>query len=617
MERRLAALFSADVQGYSRLMGDDDVATVHTLTAYKSVMTSLVHQHRGRVVDALGDNMLAEFASAVDALQCAVAIQDALQQRNTELPPHRQMAFRIGLNLGDVLVDGDRIYGDGVNIAARLEGLADGGGICISGSVYEQVANKLAFTYDDLGEQHVKNIARPVRVYRVNSNPDDSDSGAPASNLPGVRGWRKTMVAAIGAFVLVIALGLGWYAWQPDTPKLPSKPSIAVLAFDNMSTDPRDAYLGGSFSENIITQLAKIPQMFVVARNSSFIYQGKSISIVQVGRELGVHYVLEGCVQKADAQIRITAQLIDATTGAHLWAESYDRRFVDLFAIQDEIALKVAKSLQIKLTQGGKTSLLTHSTNRLEAWAAAMKALQRYGRFTREDNIEARQLLQQAIDLDAAFAWAYAGLGWTYWQAASRGWSQDPDHDAKRAWELAAQSLRIDEGVALAHALKSRLYVDRQAFDEAITAGRRALELEPNNPDMYMNFAWRLLYAGQAAEAATYMDKAKRLHPHPPHLYFLAAGRAFYLTERYEEALVEWQQWLTAHPRSVRPHVNLAAAYAALGRQAEARAQVVEVMRKRPGFSASQYATQAFGGYQEPHTETRFLQHLRQAGLPD
>ncbi len=383
------------------------------------------------------------------------------------------------------------------------------------------------------------------------------------------------MVAAVGGLVIAIGLGLGWYVWQSDTPSgghgkverpLPSKPSIAVLAFDNLSADPRDAHLGGSFSENIITQLAKIPQMFVVARNSSFIYQGKPVSIVHVGRELGVHHVLEGSVQKAGAQMRITAQLIDATTGAHLWAESYDRRFVDLFAIQDEIALKVAKSLHIKLTQGDKSSLLTHSTDTLEAWSAAMKAIPRYNRFTSEDNRRAQQLLQQAIDLDPMFAWAYAKLGWTHWQAASRGWSQDLGHDMKRAGELAAQSLQMDESVALAHALVSRLHVDRKAFDAALAAGRRALELEPNNPDMYMNFAWRLLYAGRAAEAVTYMDKAKRLHPHHPHFYFLTAGRALYLTERYEEALVEWQQWRTAHPHSDRPHVNLVAVYAALGR---------------------------------------------------
>lgn len=405
MERKLAALFSADVQGYSRLMGEDEVAMVHTLTAYQAVMTSLIRQHRGRVVDAPGDNILAEFASAVDAVQCAIAIQEALQGHNAELPPDRRMVFRIGINLGDVLVDGSRIFGDVVNITARIEGLADGCGICISGTVYDQVVRKLALTYENLGEQHVKNIAQPVRVYRVLSNPDGTPSPAATSPLPGASHWRKTLAVALYTLTIAAGIGLGWYIWQPNAPSippgqrdhvkqpLPSKPSIAVLAFDNMSADPQDAYVSDSFSENIITQLAKIPQMFVIARNSSFIYKGKPVPIQQVGRELGVRHVLEGSVQKAGAQIRITAQLIDTTTGAHLWAENYDRRIVDLFAIQDEIALKVAKSLQIQLTQGEKSSLLMHSTDTLEAWSAAMKSMQRYDRFTKADNAQTRMAL--------------------------------------------------------------------------------------------------------------------------------------------------------------------------------------------------------------------------------
>ncbi len=414
--------------------------------------------------------------------------------------------------------------------------------------------------------------------------------------------------------------------WRSDAPssgqrvnvKQPlSRPSIAVLAFDNLSADPQDAYVSDSFSENIITQLAKIPQMFVIARNSSFIYKGKPTPIQQVGRELGVRHVLEGSVQKVGAQIRITAQLIDAATGAHLWAETYDRRIVGLFTIQDEIALKVAKSLQIQLTQGEKSSLLMHSTDTLGAWSAAMKSLQRYDRFTKADNTQAQRLLHQAIDLDPAFAWAYTKLGWTHWQAARRGWSRDPARDYDRAWELAIQSLQIDEGVALAYALKSRLHVDRKEFDAAIAAGRQALELEPNNPDMYMNFAWRLMYVGQPAEALAYMDKAKRLHPYHPPLYFLTAGRALYLTGRYEDALIELQQWLTAHAHSDRPYANLAAVYAALGREAEARAQATEVLQKTPRFSATKYAAQAFGDYKDPQVAIRFLQHLRQARLTD
>ena len=624
MERKLAALFSADVQGYSRLMSEDDVATVQTITAYRAVMTALIHQYRGRVVDSPGDNLLAEFASAVDAVQCAVAVQEEIKLRNTELPPSRRMVFRIGINLGDVLVDGDRLYGDGVNIAARIEGLADGGGLCISGTVYDQVVTKLALTYEDLGEQRVKNISRPVRVYRVLSASGSETPTVVPEGGEGVGRWRKTIIAVIGALTILVGAGGVWYFWPVESPDsgtlLAAGPSIAVLAFDNMSgasQTPQDGHLGDSLSENIIAQLAKIPQMLVIARNSAFTYKGKPVSVQQVGRELGVRYVLEGSVQKVAEQVRITAQLIDAATGVHLWAEQYDRRLTDLFAIQDEIALKVAKSLQIKLTQGEKSSLLTHSTDSLEAWAAAMRSLQHYSRFTMEDNTQAQQLLKQAIAIDPGFAWAYAQLGWTYWQAARRGWSREPDAANTQAWSLAEQSLAIHEGVSLAHALKSRLHVDRKEFDAAISEGRWALELEPNNPDMHMNFAWRLMYVGRPAEAVAYMEKAKRLHPHHPHLYFFVAGRALYLSGRYEEARVDLQKWLTAHPNSERPNVNLAAVYAALGRESEARAQAAEVLRKNSEFSATQYAALAFGNYKDPQVKSFFLQHLRQAGLPD
>ncbi len=629
MERKLAAIFSTDVQGYSRLMGDDEEATVHTITAYRNLIASLIQQHHGRVVDSPGDNLLAEFASVVDAVRCAVDTQNELGIRNATLPDNRKMRFRIGINLGDVLVEGERIYGDGVNIAARIEGLAEGGGVCISGTVYDQVVNKLALEYDSLGEQRVKNIARLVRVYRVRTSPDAA--ATPVIKTPAQDGGarRKTVAAALCAMVLVMGVALAWMAWHAaptsDAPasredavqSRPGKPSIAVLAFDHLGGDPKDAYLSDGFSENIITQLAKIPQMLVIARNSSFAYKGQQINIAQVGRELGVGYVLEGSVQKRGDHIRITAQLIETATRTHLWAEKYDRSLGDFFAIQDEIALKVAKSLQIKLTQGEKSSLLTHSTDNLEAWAAAMKSLEYYYRFTKEDHIEVQRLLQRAIALDPNFAWAYATLGWTYWQAAQRGWSPDSDRDFMRAREMAEQSLAIDDNVALAHALRARLHANKSEFDEAISEGQRALELEPNNPDIHMTFAWRLMYVGRLQEAIRFMETAKRLHPYHPPLYFLAAGRAFYLAERYEEALAEFQQELKATPRSFRPNANLAAIYTALGRHDEARVQTTEVLRKRPEFSAKQYAAEAFGAYKNPQIETVYFQRLRQAGLPD
>jgi adenylate cyclase len=318
MERKLVAILSADVQGYSRLMGEDEEATIRTLTAYREVMTSLIQQHRGRVVDSPGDNLLAEFTSAVDAVQGAVAIQRGLETRNAELPASRQMHYRIGINVGDVVVEGERLYGDGVNIAARLESLAEGGGICISGTVYDQVKNKLPIGYEYQGEQTVKNIADPVRMYRVQLG---SESTAPKTD-----------------------------AAPPVTLPLPDKPSIAVLPFTNMSGDPEQEYFSDGMTDDIITDLSKVSGLFVIARNSTFIYKGKAVKVGEVGRELGVRHVLEGSVRKAGNRVRINVQLIDAPTGGHVWAERYDRELEDIFALQDELTQRIVFALKVMLT---------------------------------------------------------------------------------------------------------------------------------------------------------------------------------------------------------------------------------------------------------------------------
>jgi len=311
MERKLAAILSTDVKGYSRLMGEDEVATIRTLTTYRALMATLIQEHRGRVGGAPGDNLLAEFASVVEAVQCAVAIQRELRIRNAELPPHRRMEFRIGINLGDVIVEEERIYGDGVNIAARLEALAEPGGVLVSNTVHEQVRDKLPFTFEDLGEHEVKNIARPLRVYRVHG--------------PGVAAERPSSSPAL---------------------PLPAKPSIAVLPFQNMSGDPEQDYFADGMVEEIITALSRIRWLFVIARNSSFTYKGQAIDVKQVGRELGVHYVLEGSVRQAAGRVRITAQLIDAATSAHLWADRFDGSLEDVFDLQDQVAISVAGMIE-------------------------------------------------------------------------------------------------------------------------------------------------------------------------------------------------------------------------------------------------------------------------------
>ena len=349
VKRKLSAILSADVQGYSRLMGDDERATVETITAYRRIMTDLIQGHHGRVVDAKGDNVLAEFSSVVDAIQCAVEIQKELEVKNADLPEHRRMAFRIGVNLGDVIEKGDTIYGDGVNIAARLESLAEGGGICISGTAFDQVGKKLPLGYKYLGEQTVKNIEKPIRAYKVLVEPEAV--GKVIGEKPRLKMWHWTAIFGLMVLIVVVgALALWEFYVRPDVAPasvekmaypLPDKPSIAVLPFDNMSKDPDQDYFSDGITEEIITALAKVPDLFVIARNSTFTYKGKPVKIQQVAEELGVQYVLEGSVRKSEDRIRVTAQLIDALDGKHLWAERYDRPLKDIFAVQDEITFKI------------------------------------------------------------------------------------------------------------------------------------------------------------------------------------------------------------------------------------------------------------------------------------
>jgi len=378
-KRKLTTMLSADVAGYSRLMGEDEAGTVKTLTTYRDIMAELIKQHRGRVVDSPGDNVLAEFASVVDAVQCAVAVQKELQARNAELPEDRRMEFRIGINLGDVIEEGDRIYGDGVNIAARLEALADPGGICVSKTAFDHIETKLPLGYEYLGDQTVKNIPKPVGAYRVLMEPRVVVAGKEKTALP-----------------------------------LPEEPSLAVLPFDNISGDPEQEYFSDGLTEEIITALSKVDKMFVIARNSTFSYKRKPVKVQQVGEELGVRYVLEGSVRKAGDRARITAQLIDALTGHHLWAERYDRDLKDIFALQDEITMKIVTALRVKLTEGEQARLYDRGTENLDSFLKVLQGWQRFFRFNRDDNFVARQMFEEAITFDLKNPSAYAMLAWTH-----------------------------------------------------------------------------------------------------------------------------------------------------------------------------------------------------------
>src|SRR5262245_7704430 len=515
VKRKLTAILSADVKGYSRLMGDDEVATVRTLTAYREVMTTLIQQHHGRVVDSPGDNLLAEFASAVDAVQCAVAIQGALKVRNAELPELRQMEYRIGINVGDVIVEGERLYSDGVNIAARLEGLAEPGGICISGTVLDHVKNKLALRYEDLGEQTVKNIADPVRVFRVlpeipsprgaliNQGSTEGqgkgvsrEAGSPESGVRsptskihspklrrvGIahRSWIVATVAGltliVGVIVTVRPVTLPSLSTQDSTPRteaapaalpLPDKPSIVVLPFVNMSKDPEQDYFSDGLTEVLTGDLSKISSLFVIARNSAFTYKGKAVKVQDVGHEMGVRYVLEGSVLKASDQVRITAQLIDATTGYHLWSERYDRPFKDILTLQDEIVQKIVTTLRLQLTLQEQGYMVRKHTDNLEAYDYYLRGQESLWRATKETTAQARQMYEKAITLDPQYAEAYAWLGMTYYLEWIWRWNAAPQ-TLERAFALAQQATAQDDSLPMAHSLLSFVYAQQRQYDQAL-----------------------------------------------------------------------------------------------------------------------------------------------------
>jgi adenylate cyclase len=586
-ERKLAAIMSADVKGYSRLMGEDEVATIRTLTAYREVMATLIRQHRGHVVDSPGDNLLAEFASVVDAVQCAVEIQHELRRRNADLPATRRMEFRIGINLGDVVVEGEKIYGDGVNIAARLEGLADGGGICISGVVYDQVENKLPFLnlgYDYLGEQTVKNIARPVPAYRVQI---DKQAGGKTSRL-GVSPTRSPE--------------------HLQTLVLPDKPSVAVLPFANLSGDPEQEYFSDGITEDLITDLSKLSGLFVISRNSTFLYKGKVIKPDQVNQELGVRYLLEGSVRKSGNRVRISAQLVDTTTGYPLWAERYDRELQDIFAVQDEVTQKIVAALQVKLTEGEQQRLRRPSTNNLDAYEHFLRGLEYYWHRTREANTQARQMFERAIELDPNFAAAHAWLGRTYVVEWMFQWNEDP-RTLERAFALAQRAAVLDNSLVVARQTLAYVFLLRKQFERAIIEAERAVTLDPNDADAYVTLGEILSCTGRPQEAIGLVAKAMRLDPHYPASYVFALGQAHHLAGHYEEAITAFKRLLTRHPEHLHGRFLLAIAYSELGRTEEARAQLSAGRGIDPAYSLERVRDRI--PYRDPTTIERWVNILR------
>jgi len=622
-KRKLTAILSADVKGYSRLMGEDEEATVRTITAYREVIGSVVQKHRGRVVDSPGDNILAEFASVVDAVRGAVEIQEELKSRNAELPENRRMEFRIGVNLGDVIHEEERIYGDGVNIAARIESLADGGGICISGSSFEQVKNKLELGYEYLGEHSVKNIAEPVRVYRVLMQPEAIGKVIGEERPVPRRGQRVALAAVI---VLLLMVG-GLLIWRATTPPveltsvekmafpLPDKPSVAVLPFDNMTGDPQQEYLSDGISENIISALSKISKLFVIARNSTFTYKGKPVKVQQVSEELGVRYVVEGGVQKSDDRLRVTAQLIDAITGNHLWSERYDRNLEDIFTIQDEITLKILAALQVKLTDGEQARMWAKGTENLDAYLKLMQAREYYLQMNMESAALARQMAEEAIDLDPEYGDAYSWLGATHMLDLFLGTSKSPKDSIAKAIELTQKALALDDSLAVARSRLGFLYTLIRQHEKGVAEAEQAVALNPNAAGAHDYLGFALRFAGRPGEAIPVIKKAIRLNPFPPAAAYYNLGMAYLYTGQCEEAIAACEKALQGGKDNLLAHITATAAYSMCGREAEAQATAADVLRINPKFSCKYFAKRL--PYKNQADLDRYISALRSAGLPE
>ena len=624
--RKLTAILSADVKGYSQLMGENEEATVRTITAYREVITKVVQRHRGRVIDSPGDNILSEFASVVDAVRGAVEIQEELKVRNAELQKNRRMEFRIGINLGDVIHEEDRIYGDGVNVAARVESIAEPGGICVSGTAFDQIESKLPLGYRYLGEQSVKNISKPVRIYEVLMEPEAIGKVLEEERVEPKR-KQKIALAVVITIILVIGGVLIWRAASPPVEvasvekmafPLPDKPSLAVLPFDNLSGDSSQDYFSDGITESIITALSNVSNLFVIARNSTFTYKGKPVKVQQVAQELGVRYVLEGSVQRSGDRVRITAQLNDALKGHHLWAEQYDRKFGEIFALQDDITEHVTMALEVKLTEGEQARIRRRHTDNPEAYEFFLRGLEIGRRFTKEDNAQARRLYEKAIALDPNYSHAWQEIGRLHYRDARFGWTDTPAKSLKLAEEFAQKTLAVDDSDAVAYATLSLVYMARRQHEKAVTYGEKALTLAPNFADVGVMIALPFLYSGRPEEAVELVKKAMRLSPYYPGWYLPVLGHAYRLAGQYKEAIEALESWRDrANPRSELPYLMLAFTYVEAGREEDANKAVVEILKRKPKASIERYAKSKFFAYKDPAEIKRALESLRKAGLPE
>jgi adenylate cyclase len=579
MDRRLAAIFAADVAGYSRLVGADEEGTIDRLSAHRrELIEPKIAEHQGRLVKTTGDGVLAEFASPVKAVRCAIDMQHGMAERNADIPEGQRIEFRIGINLGDVVVEDGDIFGDGVNVAARLENIAEPGAVYISRAVRDFVTDAAELALEELGERELKNIAKPVQVFRI---------AAPAQ-------------AAAAA--------------QALAPAVPQKPSIAVLPFTNMSGDAEQEYFSDGMTEDLITDLSKISSLFVIARNSSFAYKGKLVKVQEIGRDLGVRFVLEGSIRKSGNRVRITAQLIDAESGGHLWAERFDRDLTDIFATQDEVVEKIVRALAVTLTQGEEKRLRRRGTENVAAYEAVLRARELLGGATRETVARARAMYQRAIELDPTYAVPHAGLAATAVSNYVSDWADDPGAELDQAERWARRALELDDSEPFTHMALGHVMLWRRDHDGALAEFRRMLELDPNFAQGYAATGLALMYAGYAAEALGPFATAMRPDPHYPSIVLHYLAQANFSLGNYGTAAKQLLERIARTPGTDSSRMMLATCYAHLGRNEDARAMWAELLKVNPNFSLEQRARVL--PYKDPRDFARIADGLAKAGLP-
>ena len=581
VKRKLAAILAADIVGYSRLMSADETGTLVRLKEHRrELIDPMNKQYRGRVVKTTGDGILVEFPSVVDALGCAIDVQRGMHGRNAHVPAERRIEFRVGINLGDVIVEGRDLYGDGVNIAARLEGLAEPGDICISQTVLNHTRGKIAFDVEDLGEQQLKNIPRPVRVYRVPC------SGTPAKERPALA--------------------------------LPDRPSRAVLPFENMSGDPEQEYFADGIVEEIITALSHFKSLFVIARNSSFTYKGRAVDVKQVGRELGVRYVMEGSVRKAGNRVRITGQLVDAVTSAHLWAARFEGGLEDIFDLQDQVAASVVGAIGAKLEKAEIERAKRKPTTSLDAYDYYLRGMASFYRWTKEDVSEALRLFYKAIEIDPEFSSAYGLAASCYFFRMVNGWMTDRVQEAAETTRLARHVAELgnDDAVALSFSGIALGYVANEA-EAGVALIDRALILNPNLVAAWNASATLRVFLGDASRAAEHAARAMRLSPLDPLNFYMGtiAALAHFIAGRYDEAWPLAERAFQEQPNFLGTLRAAAATNALAGRLNEARGFIARALQLDPELRISNLKDRVT--WFRPEDFAKYAEALRKAGLPE